>query len=104
MKLHKKSIIITTCILLLVLGAWALAANQLVDQKGVLSGQVLADRLVVPGTTVREGDVLALVNTLTGPRPAARANVDGIVREVSVKPGDLLQPGEVVARIEPLRK
>lgn len=102
--LHKKSIVIITCVLLLVLGTWAIAANQLVEQKGVLSGQVLANGLVVPGTIVREGDVLAGVDTLTGPLPAARSNVDGIVREVLVKPGDLLKPGDVVARIEPKHK
>lgn len=99
-----KSIVIMTVVLALVAVAWAMASGALVDQQGVLSGRVLADGLVAPGAAVREGDVLVVVEGLTGPAPAVRANIDGKVKEVLVKPGDTIRSGDVLVRIEPARK
>ncbi len=99
-----KSIAILTVAIVLAAAAWAMASGQLVDQKGVLSGRVLAQGLVAPGTNVREGDVLVGVEGLTGPAIAVRANIDGKVREVLVKPGDMIRTGDVLVRIEPVRK
>ncbi len=96
-----KSVAVLTVFLLLAAVAWAMAAGPLVDQKGVLSGRVMADGLAVPGAGVREGDVLVRVESLTGPAIAVRANVDGQVREVLVKPGDTVRTGDVLVRIEP---
>lgn len=102
--LRPRNILVIACVLAVLAVAWAAAAGSLVDQKGVLSGTVLAEGLVAPGTNVREGQVLVVVDTITGPVPAVRANVDGKVREVLVKPGDAIHTGEVLVRIEPLRK
>lgn len=75
------------------------SATALIDQKSVLSGTVHA--AVGPGSAVREGDVLVVVNTILGPSPAVRATMDGIVRELLVKPGANVGQGEVAVRIEP---
>lgn len=98
--MKRKPAIIALLLILVVLGTWAVAAGNLVDQRGVLSGQVLPDNLVSVGTTVREGDVLVRVKTLTGAAPAVRANTDGIVREVLVSPGKNINTGDVLVRIE----
>lgn len=90
---------------LLILGIWtASAAPGGVDQQAVLAGTVVAKGLVTQGTQVREGDVLVLVESITGTAPAARATVDGTVTSVMVKPGDRIKTGDVVAKIEAQRK
>lgn len=99
---NKKIAFLTLAVLLITI-AWATAAGS-VQQKGVLSGRVLEAGLVTPGSTVREGDVLVLVDTITGPLPAVRATVDGKVSDVLVKPGDTIKTGDVLVRIEPARK
>lgn len=101
---HKKSIIIITLILVIGTMAWSLAAGQTVDQRGVLSGNVLSNGLVAPGAMAREGDILVYVETITGPAVAVRANVDGTVREVLVRPGDKVRTGDVLVRIEPFKR
>ncbi|MBP2639151.1 MAG: hypothetical protein H6Q66_102 [Firmicutes bacterium] len=101
---RNKKIIWLTLAIMMVTIAWTAAAGAAVDQKGVLNGKVLATCLVTPGTVVHEGDVLVCVDTITGPAPAVRANVDGTVVEVLVKPGDMIKTGDVLARIEPKRK
>lgn len=98
--LHKKKITLLIVILIVAVAAWTVWANSLVDQKVVLSGQVSARGMAAPGTVVREGDILLVVDTITGPLPAARATVDGVVREVLVRPGDTVKSGDVVVRIE----
>lgn len=100
---HKKSIAIITVLLVIGVVAWCLAAGQTVDQRGVLSGTVLANGLVSPGAVTREGDILVYVETLTGPAVAVRANVDGVVRDVLVRPGDKVRTGDVLVRIESKR-
>lgn len=95
----KLSILILTAILILAVTAWVAAAPQSVDHRSVLSGHVLS--VVNPGTTVQEGAVLVIVGTLTGPIPAARATTDGVVKEVLVRPGDIIRQGDLVVRVEP---
>lgn len=85
---------------LVLLVSLAAASGNLVDQRGVLSGKVLADNLVSVGAAVREGDVLVKVSTVTGAAPAVRATTDGIVREVLVTPGKSVGSGDVLVRIE----
>lgn len=96
--LRKKAIIAAVVVMLLIAGSLLVAANAAVDQRGVLSGKVID--LLEPGTAVREGDILVRVNTLTGPAPAARATVNGVVAEVLVKHGDSIHIGDIVARIQ----
>lgn len=74
----------------------ASAAN--VNQESVLTGQVVS---VVPvGTVVKEGDVLVTVQSLTGPMPAARSTVNGVVTSVTVKNGDQVNRAQVVAVVD----
>ena len=84
--------------------AWTSAAGALTDQKSVLDGKVLADGLTYPGAEVHEGDTLVVVDSITGPVPAVRANTDGRVKEVLVKPGDFIHSNDVAVRIEPAHK
>ena len=103
MKIHKKSILLGV-VLLLAATIWVVSAENLIDQKGVLGGRVLSQNLVTAGTSVKEGTVLASVESITGAAVAARATRDGVVREVLVKPGDMVRVGQVIARIEPAVK
>lgn len=102
--LRPRNIVVIALITLVVAAAWATASGVPADQKSVLSGRVLADSLTVPGTDVCEGAVLVYVDTIVGPAPAVRANIDGKVKEVLVRPGDSIRPGDVVVRIDPARK
>ena len=103
MLLHKKSILIGVVVLLSAM-VWAVSANSLVDQRSVLDGRVVAQDLVQPGASVKEGRVLARVTSITGTAPAARATVDGMVQEVLVRPGDTVRAGDVLVRIQPAAK
>lgn len=103
MLLHKKGIAIAIGILLTVT-VWAVSANSLMDQRSVLTGKVVAQELVSAGTPVKEGRVLVRVTSITGTAPAVRANVDGMVQEVLVKPGDTVRAGDVLVRIQPAAK
>ncbi|MCX7780168.1 MAG: acetyl-CoA carboxylase biotin carboxyl carrier protein subunit [Negativicutes bacterium] len=97
-------IILLALIVVLGMAAWVAAADGTVDQKGVLAGKVLAEGLVAPGASVREGDVLVYVESIAGPAPAVRATCDGKVAETLVKPGDSVRTGDVLIRIQPARK
>lgn len=99
---RKQLTILITCILTLFACSLVSAAGGLVDQKSVLSGKVHA--AIGPGSVVREGDVLVVVNTILGPSPAVRATMDGVVRELLVKPGADIRQGEIVVRIEQKNK
>ena len=103
MFIHKKTIVILVS-LIVAATIWVGAATNLVDQHGVLSGRVVSQNLVAVGVFVKEGTVLANVESITGTAPAARATRDGVVREVLVKPGDIVRAGQVIARIEPVVK
>lgn len=103
MMLHKKTILLSV-VVLLAAGIWVAAAGNLIDQNGVLAGKVVGQNLVTVGTAVKEGAVLVSVESITGTAVAARANRDGVVREVLVKPGEVVKVGQVLARIEPTGK
>lgn len=78
------------------LSSAALAAD--VQHTAVLGGTV--DTVAPVGAAVKEGDVLLTVNALTGPMPAARSSVNGVVKAVMVQPGTAVQPGSVVVVVE----
>ena len=100
MHIHKKIIVLGVVVFFAVM-VWGASAANLLDQRGVLSGRVVPQELVAPGTVVKEGRVLVRVESITGPAPAVRATLDGVVREVLVRPGDVVRAGDVLARIEP---
>lgn len=68
-----------------------------------MAGVVLADELVEAGTRVEDAQPLVYVRTaLTGTiAVAARAPREGVVREVLVAPGQRVERGDVVIRIDP---
>jgi biotin carboxyl carrier protein len=103
MLIHKKTITILVA-LMLAATIWVVSATNLIDQNSVLSGRVVAKNLIAVGVFVKEGTVLATVESITGAAPVARATRDGVVREVLVKPGDMVRAGQVIARIEPAAK
>ena len=103
MLLHKKTMVVAV-VAILAISAWVASAGNLVDQQGVLAGRVVAQNLTTVGAMVREGTVLVRVESITGAAVAARATRDGVIREVLVKPGDMIKAGQVVARIEPTVK
>lgn len=92
-------------VLILLTAAVASAAPRvaLLDVKSSLAGVVLADDLAEVGAQVGDGQPLVYVRTtLTGTKSvAARAPRDGIVREMLVRPGQRVERGDVVARLEP---
>ena len=97
--MRKRNIVIVLLVCMLFAAAAAFAsANQAVAQNAVISGTVT--HTVSVGTTVKSGDSLVEISTLTGTTSAARATVDGVVKQVLVKQGDTINPGEVVAYIE----
>jgi biotin carboxyl carrier protein len=102
--LRPRNIAVMVLLLLFFAVTWVTANGASVDQKSVLSGRVLAQNLASTGADVHEGDIVVVVESITGPAPAVRANTDGRIKEVLVKPGDVIQTGDVVARIEPARK
>ena len=69
-----------------------------VSQNAVLSGQVTS--VVEVNTPVREGQVLATVDSLVGPVPAVRADTDGVVTKVLVVKGQQINKQDAVAVIE----
>ncbi|HWR37999.1 MAG TPA: biotin/lipoyl-binding protein [Patescibacteria group bacterium] len=101
---NKKVLIILTLVILLGVTAWSVAAGTIIDQKSVLTGTVLAQNLPAPGVAVREGNILAYVDTVTGPAVAVRANTDGVVRDVLVRPGDRIKTGDVLIRLESTKR
>lgn len=69
-----------------------------VSQSAVLSGTVTS--VVAVNTPVKEGEVLATVDSLVGPVPAARADSDGVVTKVLVVKGQKIIKQDAVAVIE----
>lgn len=69
-----------------------------VSQTAVLSGTVTS--VVAENTPVKEGEVLATVDSLVGPVPAARADSDGVVTKVLVVKGQKITKQDSVAVIE----
>lgn len=68
-----------------------------VVQTSMLSGTTVS--VVAPGTKVKVGDVLVMVDSLVGPVPAARATADGTVKEVNVTKGQKIVQNQQVAVI-----
>lgn len=91
--------------LVMTAGAAAVAAPRpdLLDVKSSLAGIVLAERLPKAGDEVEDAQPLVYVRTvLTGAvSVAARAPRDGIVRDVLVQPGQRIERGDVVIRLQP---
>lgn len=88
-------------LILALLAAAALAADaagEMIEQKSVLGGKVLS--LIKAGTPVMEGQVLATVETIAGPVPAAKAAADGVVKEVKVQEGDTIERNTVLLLLE----
>jgi len=67
------------------------------------AGVVLEDRLVKAGDQVDDAQPLVYVRTpLTGTiGVAARAPRDGVIREVLVQPGQRIERGDIVIRLQP---
>lgn len=99
-----RNIMVLAVLLTLAVMTWVAASGSLVDQKSVLSGRVLGQGLISVGANVREGDPLVIVDSLTGPATAVRANTDGTVKEVLARPGANVHTGDVLVRIESTRK
>lgn len=99
-KNNRKWLCWTTLALVLLLAVGTVFAAGVVDHKAVLSGRVSGQDLASAGQDVREGDVLVRVETVAGAQPAVRAAMNGVVREVLVRPGDTIQAGKVVVRVE----
>ena len=68
-----------------------------VSQNAVLSGKVTS--VVEVNTPVKEGQVLATVDSLVGPVPAVRADTDGVVTKVLVVKGQQINKQDAVAVI-----
>lgn len=94
---HKKITLLFAVLFVLIVGVFTVNAASLIDQKAALSGKVVS--AVQVGTHVEEGTELVRVSTLAGSATAARANAKGIVKEVLVHSGSVIQSGDVVARI-----
>ena len=78
-------------------GVYSVSAGD-VSQQAVLNGTVVY--VIEAGTPVKEGDVLVSVDSLVGGVPAARADRDGVVKEVRVQKGQTIAKEDVVAVLE----
>lgn len=69
----------------------------------VISGEVLPLQLAKVGQVVKQGDPLVFLRGATSGAsvPAAVAPVDGRVVQVTVRPGDRVNIGDIVAVIQP---
>jgi len=79
------------------------APADLLEVKSTLAGVVLEDRLVKAGDQIDDAQPLVYVRTpLTGTiGVAARAPRDGVIREVLVQPGQRIERGDIVIRLQP---
>ena len=98
-EMKRKYLILSTIIALILLTTVGLAmGNKQVEQKAVIAGTVSST--VAEGTTVKMGDSLVEISTLTGTSAAARATVNGVVKKVLVKVGDNITPYQVGVYVE----
>jgi biotin carboxyl carrier protein len=83
-------------------GAAGAPSPQLQEAKASIAGTVLADGLVEAGAQVQEDQPLVYVRTGLTQRIdiAARSRWNGVVREVLVRPGQRVELGDVLVRIE----
>ena len=99
--MKRKYLILSTIIALILLTTVGLAmGNKQVEQKAVIAGTVSST--VAEGTTVKMGDSLVEISTLTSTSVAARATVNGVVKQVLVKVGDNITPNQVAVYVEQL--
>ncbi len=97
--MKKKYLVAAMLMLMLLITTVGLAMeNKQVEQKAVLSGTVTT--VITEGSTVKVGDSLVEISTLTGTSAAARATVNGVVSQVLVNTGDEIKPNQVVVYIE----
>ena len=89
--------IVAICVLLIGTIAFAMGSTR-IEQKSVMAGTV--SQTVSVGTLVNAGDSLVDISTLTGTTSACRATANGTVKEVLVKVGDEVTPGESVVYLE----
>jgi biotin carboxyl carrier protein len=84
------------------LAATARSAPALLEARATIAGTVLADGLVEVGAPVQEDQPLVYVRTGLTQRTdvAARSRWNGVVREVLVRPGQRVELGDVLVRIE----
>ncbi|WP_295789182.1 biotin-requiring enzyme [uncultured Veillonella sp.] len=95
MKKYMKYTLMTMLATVMMAGFVFTASAAAVNQESVLTGKVVST--VAVGSAVKQGDVLVSIQSLTGPMPAARATVDGVVSSVSVHEGDQIKQAQVVA-------
>ena len=98
--LQMRRILIFTVFLLMVTVPAALAAAALRDIKATLRGAVLEEGLARVGEAVKDGAPLVYVRTVVGRGVAARASADGVVVELLVRPGQVIEKGMVVVRLD----
>ncbi len=98
--MKRKYLILSTIIALMLTTVGLAMGNKQVEQKAVIAGTVSST--VAEGTTVKMGDSLVEISTLTGTSAAARATVNGVVKQVLVKVGDNITPNQVVVYVEQL--
>jgi biotin carboxyl carrier protein len=95
----------TIVAVILIVGTLAGAAGSapaLLEARATIAGTVLADGLVEVGAPVQEDQPLVYVRTGLTQRTdvAARSRWNGVVREVLVRPGQRVELGDVLVRIE----
>ncbi len=89
-------------ILVAFVAAGGSAAPAVMEVKASLAGVVLAEGIVDIGAQVADGQPLLYVQTATQAKAvAATAPRDGTVREVLVRPGQRVERGQVIVRLEP---
>jgi len=83
-------------------GAAAAPPSLLHEAKATIAGTVLAEGLVEAGASVEEDQPLVYVRTGLTQRTdiAARSRWKGVVREVLVRPGQRVDLGDILVRIE----
>ncbi len=103
MTVMRKAALATLAVLALANSGIGAPAPTLLDAKATITGVVLQDDLVEVGAPVEEDQPLVYVRTgLTGRKDvAARSRWRGVVREVLVRPGQRVDLGDVLVRIEP---
>ena len=97
-----RNVAVAILVVLTLSGGVGSAPAPLHEAKATISGTVLPDGLVEAGAQVEEDQPLVYVRTgLTGRTDvAARSRWKGVGREVLVRPGQRVEPGDILVRIE----
>ncbi len=98
-----RTVAILVAILIFAAAAALAAPADVLDVKSSLAGVVQEEHLVKIGDQVEDAQPLVYVRTaLTGAiGVAARAPQDGVIRELLVRPGQRIERGDVVVRMQP---